>query len=166
VLTRRPGSSWTRGAVASAVLLLAGGCADGPVTIDSPRLTAEDSTTCEGFVADLPDELAGEARRLVSPAAAPGAAWGDPAIVLRCGVALPEDFDRFASCVEADGVGWFVPPRAEEDPDADVTLTAAGYRPVVSVEVPGDYRPEGVAAVMAELAPAVAAGLELVRPCR
>jgi len=107
--------------------------------------------------------MAGEARRLVSPAAALGAAWGDPAIVLRCGVPAP-DLSATAECLEANGVGWYVATDAE-DPEADATVTAAGYRPVVTVDIPGDHQPEGVASVTATLAPLVERHLELVDAC-
>ena len=117
------------------------------------------------FLADLPRELAGESERTVGDESALGAAWGDPAIVLTCGSELPDDFDRFAECVEANGVGWFVPSDAEADQSSTAALTAAGYRPVVRVTVPGDYRPEGVASIIAELADPVREHLRLVDRC-
>ena len=49
----------------------------------------------------------------------------------------------------ANDVGWFVPDDVIADQDADVTFTAVGYRPIVSIEMPHDYRPEGGAAVIA-----------------
>jgi len=51
------------------------------------------------------------------------------------------------------------------DQDADVTFTAVGYRPIVSIEMPHDYRPEGGAAVIAQLAQPVKDNLELVEDC-
>jgi hypothetical protein len=135
------------------------------VSIDVPHLDEQDHATCEQLVDDLPDTLADEERRLVSPAAAPGAAWGDPAIVLRCGVPPPK-LDDVAECLEANGVGWYVTTEDDADQEADATVTAAGYRPVVSVDIPGDYRPEGVASVTATLAPVVERHLELVQPCQ
>ncbi len=148
-----------------AVLPLLSGCGDNPVRLDSPRLDEAAYAACRALVDDLPDEVAEASRRLVAPAAALGAAWGDPPIVLTCGAEVPPDFDRFATCVEANGVGWYVPAEAEDQPEATVTLTAAGYRPVVQVEVPGEHRPEGAAAAMAELASAVEEHLELINPC-
>jgi hypothetical protein len=101
----------------------------------------------------------------VNPAAALGRAWGDPAIVVRCGVDVPDDFGETARCEVANGVGWFVPDEQVDDQDSDLVFTAAGYRPVVSVDVPHDYRPEGSAAVIAHLAAAVQEHLELVDDC-
>ena len=84
---------------------------------------------------------------------------------MRCGVGVPAEFDEFAPCEVANGVGWFVPEDQIDDQDADLVFTAVGYRPIVSVEVPHDYRPEGGAAVIAELAQPVRDHLELVDDC-
>ncbi|MGZ8744879.1 MAG: DUF3515 domain-containing protein [Nocardioides sp.] len=156
----------TRGVVACAVVLLAGGCSSGPPEIDTSELSAADARTCRGFVASLPDTLAGEESVEVAGDDEYGAAWGDPAIVLTCGAAIPEEFDELSSCVEASGVGWFVPEAEQDDQSSDVTWTAVGHRPVVRVDVPDDYRPEGAAAVLAELAEPVGEHLDLVQPCR
>jgi hypothetical protein len=147
------------------VLLVLAGCADEPVSISPTDVGPSARVTCQQFLADLPAELAGEQKRALARNGALGAAWGDPAIVLSCGVELPDDFDRFAQCVEANGVGWFVPSDAESDQSSTAALTAAGYRPVVQVTVPGDYRPEGVASAMAQLAGPVRQHLRLVDPC-
>jgi len=163
--SRRPGPRWVRGVALFGLLLVLAGCADGPVSIPVTDTTAAERAACERFLADVPKELAGERQRALDRNDALGAAWGDPAIVLTCGGELPDDFDRFAQCVEANGVGWFVPEDADQDQSATAVLTAAGYRPVVQVRVPGDYRPEGIASVMAELAAPVEDHLKLVEPC-
>jgi hypothetical protein len=59
-----------------------------------------------------------------------------------------------------------VPQAQQDDQSADVTWTAVGHRPVVRVQVPADYRPEGAAAAISGLAAAVKADLRLVQPCR
>jgi hypothetical protein len=161
----------TRGAVASALLLtaLTAACADAPVSIDtSTGLTDAEREACQALVEALPDRLAGEERRLVAPAATLGAAWGDPAIVLRCGVPQPDDFTDTSTCVEADGVGWYVPDTVllSDDETLDVTMTAVGYRPRVQVVVPGEYRPEGFTDTAATVGRVVDQHLEKVRDCR
>lgn len=125
-----------------------------------------DLATCNAFLDDLPHTLAGKEWRKVNPAAALGRAWGDPPIVVRCGVAVPASFTDTSQCDVANGVGWYVPEEQFEDQDADLTYTAVGYRPLVEVEVPHDYRPEGGAAAIAELAAVVKKHLELVQPCQ
>lgn len=142
------------------------GCSGGPVDIATPDLGDADRSVCEAFSAALPGSLAGEPRRESDPADALGAAYGDPAIVVRCGVGAPEGFDQASSsCEVANGVGWYVAPEEFDDQSADVTLSAAGYRPVVEVRLPGEYRPEGPAAAIAELAAAVDEHLTLVENC-
>ena len=142
------------------------GCSSGPVDVVTPDLDDADRAACEAFTADLPPSLADEPARDVEPADALGGAYGDPAIVVRCGVPVPEGFDQASSsCEVANGVGWYVPPEEFDDQDADVTLTAAGYRPVVEIALPADYRPDGAAAAIAQLAAAVDEHLTLVENC-
>lgn len=145
--------------------LLTTGCSAGPVEIDAPALSAAARTTCEGFVADLPDTLAGLDARDVTGDTAYGAAWGDPAIVLTCGVGVPEEFDQFSACTEVSGVGWFVPPEQEQDQDSDVVLTAVGYTPRVSLLVPAGQRGAPSADALATLAGLVKRHLALEDEC-
>lgn len=145
---------------------LVSGCSGGAVDIATPDLSATDASTCQSFVADLPDALAEQSPVGISPTDAPGAAYGDPAITVTCGVEVPADYFPGAICQQADGVGWFVPDEDYNNQDADVTMTAVGFRPVVQVQVPHDYRPEGLAAVFSELAPIVKKDLRRQMRCR
>ena len=141
------------------------GCADDPVRIPDHDLDATQDRACRELVADLPQTLADAERVEVEPAGARGAAWGDPPVVLSCGGEVPEGFGRTAFCQEVNGVGWYVPDAALEDESRDVTMVTVGYRPIVTVEVPAELRPEGVATVSAALAGPVEEHTELVRPC-
>jgi hypothetical protein len=141
-------------------------CGKEPVTIPTLRLTAADEAACQRVANALPDTLADQGRRKTQPAAALGGAWGDPAIVAQCGVGAPGGLTRTSSCTEADGVGWFVPPDQVDDSSSDVVMSTIGYRPILQVTVPATYRPNGVAAVMVELAPVVKQYLRLVHHCR
>jgi hypothetical protein len=139
------------------VLLLVAACG-GPVSVEVPSLSAADAAACEGFVSALPDTLAGEERGEVAPSDAPAAAYGDPAIVVSCGVPAPPTFDATAQCEVVNGVGWYLPPDQYDDPGADLTITAVGHRPRVAVLLPDDYRDDDrgaasdtAAAVLAEL---------------
>ncbi|QIX26180.1 DUF3515 domain-containing protein [Nocardioides sp. JQ2195] len=109
--------------------------------IDSPDVDDSTEATCRSFLDALPSELADQESVEVSPDGALGRAWGDPAIVVTCGVPMPEEFDKFSACWETDGVGWFVPDGQVEDPAADVTLTTIGYAPNVQIHLPGELRP-------------------------
>ena len=168
---RRPGRSWRRGVVASAVVAGLGlglaACGDNPVYLDTPTMEPRDARACQHLKDALPDDVADQHRRLTQPASALGAAWGDdPPITLLCGVGVPATFDKFASCEEANGVGWFVPDDQLQDESKDVTMTTVGYRPRITVTVPARLRPEGVAAAMSTLAGPVKQELTLVQPCR
>lgn len=120
-----------------------------------------DAGRCEALIAALPVVLSSQERRAVSPAAALGAAWGDPPIVLTCGGDW--EVPAAASCQEVDGVDWYVPEAAFNDPAADVVMTTIGRAPVVRVELPADYRPP--AAAMVDLAPAIRQTLAPTTPC-
>ncbi len=145
--------------------LAAASCGKEPVSIPTLRLTADDQAVCQRVVNALPDRVAEQSRRKTQPAEALGGAWGDPPIVLQCGVGVPDGFTRASSCQSADGVGWFVPDSQVEAQSADVVMSTAGYRPVLQVTVPATYRPNGLAAAMVELAPMVKEYATLVRSC-
>ncbi|QIK77007.1 DUF3515 domain-containing protein [Nocardioides piscis] len=117
----------TRGVVVVCALFVAG--CSGAVSIDAPDLSSGEQEACAELVAALPDTLAGEPRRDVTPADAPGAAWGEEPIVLTCGVELPSTYDEFASCSQIGDVGWFLPPDELKDPAADIVVTALTHSP-------------------------------------
>lgn len=153
-----------RVAALAATGLLVAACG-GPVEVDVPELTKSEQSMCDALAADLPDTFAEQARTEIEPTNAPAAAYGDPAIVVTCGVATPTGFDLTAACETADGVGFYIPDEQYDDQELDVTLTAAGYLPRVQATIPAQYRPNAVAAAMSALAPLVKAHLTLVEPC-
>jgi hypothetical protein len=153
------------GAVACAALsvgLLLAGCSD-RVGIASPQLTGEAATTCAALIKALPDSVADQPRREVDPADAYGAAWGDPAIVLRCGVATPKGFDRFSSCQVANGVGWYIPEEQMQGSPNHIVMTTVGRSLNVEVRLPEKYWPP--AAAMVDLADAIKQTVREDRPC-
>ena len=156
-------SLWTRGVVASGCLLLVG-CSD-PVEIDPPDLDPEEQAACEAFADDLPETLADEKPVDTEPEDPLGGAYGDPAIAVVCGVDVPDDFDNTSMCEEVNKVGWYAPPEQYDDQSSDVTIFAVTHRPVVELRVPADYRPNGLAAALAELSGPVEQTLERVDDC-
>ncbi|GAA0968778.1 DUF3515 domain-containing protein [Nocardioides aquaticus] len=171
-MTRSRPSGRAAAAVAAAlgVVLAVGGCS-GPVDVDVPDLDPAQQAACERLVEALLDRLEdlgedGLDRVEVDPADATAAAWGDPAVVVTCGVDAPEGYDRFQLCQEIDGVGWFVDDADLQDEPTEVTLTAVGYRPRVSLIVPAEYWPMGGSSVAAEVAGPVLDATELVDACR
>ena len=143
---------------ALACLLLAA-CSPGKVPIEEQDLSEADRATCEALVDDLPDTLAGELRRSTDPDDALGAAWGDPAYVLTCGVPEPTDYAPTAECSVIKGIGWYVTDDQLSDARVDATPIALSRTPYVEVLVPARYRTDGIDRALAELAPALKAHL-------
>jgi hypothetical protein len=147
-----------RGVVASAAacLLLAPvltACSPGKIEIEDHDLSAGDRAACEALVHDLPKTLSGELRRSVDPDGALGAAWGDPAYVLTCGVPAPADYAPTAACSDIKGVGWYVTDDQARDLRVDATPIALSRSPYVELLVPSRYRTDGIDRALAELAP-------------
>jgi hypothetical protein len=122
-----------------------------------------DARACRALLAALPDRVADQDRRTTDDGAGYGAAWGDPAIVLRCGTGPGAGFDRFSTCQVVDGVGWYVPEDQVQGRAVDITMTTVGRAQNVEVSIPSDYFPP--AAAMVDLAPAVKHTIREVRPC-
>jgi len=142
---------------------LLGGCGNGAVDVRTPALTGTPARTCTTLVEALPDTVDGARRRSVDPSEAPAAAWGDPPIVLRCGVPMPKEFNRFSSCQETDGVGWFIPDEQITGEPRPITMTTIGRAVNVEVSLPTEHWPP--AAAMVDLADAVKKTVPQERPC-
>ncbi|MGI5244752.1 DUF3515 family protein [Dactylosporangium sp. CA-139066] len=83
------------------------------VPAEAPQLAPSPATVCRALVAKLPDALGGLARRPVTAGAEQNAAFGDPAIVLSCGVAqatIPPD----AQLLGLSNVCWYPEERSGE----------------------------------------------------
>jgi len=131
-------------AALAATGVVASGCAR-PVAVQAP--TATDN--CAPVLSSAPIRVVSELQRETSPADAAAIAWGDPPIVLVCGVdfTVPPD----AQILEVDGVAWVAQVR--EDGTVFTTVEAD---PVVQIRVPAAYRPE--AEVLADLGSNVSIG--------
>ena len=105
------------------------------------------------------DQLAGELRRSTDPDDALGAAWGDPAYVLTCGVPEPADYAPTAECSVIKGIGWYVTDDQLSDSRVDATPIALSRTPYVELLVPSRYRTDGIDRALAELAPVLKAHL-------
>ena len=173
--SRRPGSTRTRGVVASLLTLTTlslatlglASCSSEQVPINAPDQTSSaDEAACRALIDALPKTVDDKFRRPVHPEDALGAAWGDdPPITLTCGGEMPESFSQFAQCEVADGVGWYAEEDAAADQSVPAVITTVGFEPIVTVVVPAGDRPAGVAATMIDLAPALKQHLDLVKPC-
>jgi len=126
--------------------------------VTEPSPDAAGRATCATLLAALPDKVEGEQRRDATPGVLT-AAWGDPPITLRCGVAAPPGLTRSSECLEVNGVGWF-----PEDVAGGVLFTSVGRAVFVEVGVPDDYAPE--VNPLVDLAAPVAAHNPVAQPCR
>lgn len=124
------------------------------VAIDVPTPDAASERVCGSFSTVLPRTVEGQGRRAARPRSPLTAAWGDPAIVLRCGVAQPARLELTSELIEVDGVEWFAEQSAE-----GYVFTTVRRAANVEVRVPRAYAPEVnpltdfAGAVQARLAP-------------
>ena len=105
------------------------------------------SRTCS--LIRLPQTVVGVTSRTTDPPSALTAAWGDPAITLRCGVPRPAGLQPTSQLISIDDVDWFA-----EELTAGYRFTTVGRAAYVEVTVPDDYKPE--AAPVTELSAVVA----------
>lgn len=128
------------------------------MAVDEPTPDPATRTVCTSLLSRLPATVLDGKRRPTTPGGLT-AAWGDPPITLRCGVAAPPGLQPDSECVEVDGVGWFA-----EDADGGTLFTTIGRAAFVEVGVPSRYAPESGALV--DLAAAVSASVPSERPCQ
>ena len=108
-----------------------GPAATGPVTMTAPALPPEVVPVCRQIVADLPETVAGHARRPVTAGPEQNAAFGDPPITLACGAPAPT-FPATDDVYTLSGVCWHAVP------GGDTTAWTTVDRAVpVTVTVPG-----------------------------
>ncbi|MGL5824294.1 MAG: DUF3515 domain-containing protein [Nocardioides sp.] len=148
----------------AAGVLVRAGLDDGPVSVPRPRLGDAEQAACRDFIGDLPDRLADQDARPISPTHGLAAAWGDPAIVVRCRGDMPDEFDEFAACEEIAGIGWFTPPDQLTDQTVDAQVSTIGVAPAITVLLPASRR-ANAAGVLVALAPALKAHLSAIAPC-
>ncbi|MFE6174248.1 DUF3515 domain-containing protein [Streptomyces sp. NPDC056464] len=131
------------GLPALVLLITAAGCssADGSASAAVPSPGAKAAELCQNLDKVLPAKVDGAGREDPSPASTLTAGWGDPAIILRCGVVRPtkmsdpkvaEGRDDDAVAGGVNGVRWLM----EEDGDGGYRFTTALRRAYVEVSVP------------------------------
>ncbi|MGX1886175.1 DUF3515 domain-containing protein [Streptomyces sp. NPDC055287] len=122
----------------AALLLAAVGCSltDDAVAVPVPTPAPEEAGVCRSLHRELPDAVDGQKRRTADPESDLTAVWGDPAIVLRCGVPRPEKMnDPAAQGVEADGVNWML----ERQQDGRPRFTTTYREAYVELTLPAKY---------------------------
>ena len=133
-----------------------------------PSLQGPVRSQCGDLTDALPKEVVGQERRDVSPPDAPAVAWGDPAIVLTCGVARPTALRRTSYCLTVDSIGWLATQDGREvDMTAPVegalTFTTIERSVYVQVRVPAAYVP--AVDPLVDVAEAISSTTRRVHPC-
>jgi hypothetical protein len=116
----------------------------GPPEVAVPRTDAASAALCRTLHAALPRAVDGAKARTPRPKSALTAAWGDPAITLRCGVPRPKvltpgspGYDPTAESFEINGVTWLPEQLAH-----GYRFTTLRRKVLVEVTVPHHYNPE------------------------
>jgi len=124
--------------------------------VELPEPGGSTGPMCNSVLQDAPQRVDNaEARETASGA---GRAWGDPAIILQCGVPKPDALKPTSRCAMVNGVGWF----SKKTEDAYV-FTTIGRETFVRVTVPREYEPTADALV--DLAKTIKNNVPVVREC-
>jgi hypothetical protein len=126
------------------------------VAVDTPEVTPEADLACPVLMGQLPLEIAGETARQVDSDSPFAYAWGDPPVVLICGVAPPAGYVADTGTLAISGVEWFVD---DTDPDLYVWTTVDRLVPV-EVRVPADHD----SALVTALSPIISTTLPYTEP--
>jgi hypothetical protein len=127
-----------------------------PVQVDTPEVTPAADLACPVLLGQLPLELVGETSRQVDSDSPFAYAWGDPPVVLVCGVDPPAGYVVGAATIVISGVEWFVDT---SDPDV-VVWTTVDRTVQVQVQVPASTDSASVTA----LGPVIATAIPYVEP--
>lgn len=104
-----------------------------PVALPAPALSARQAVACRALINALPATIRDLRRRPITAGAKQNAAYGDPAITVRCGVPTP-DWKPPADPYVINGVCW-LPVESK----TKVTLTTVDRETPVMVTVPKAY---------------------------
>lgn len=109
---------------------------------------------CLALSENVPDTVDGAGRRPTTPESSATAAWGEPPIVMRCGVQRPGALTPTSVLLEIDAVGWLPEPL-----EAGIVFTSVDWpsaeEPIyVEVAIPDAYASPG--SIVADLTAALA----------
>jgi len=123
------------------------------VHVAVPDASGATRAICARLGDRLPTHLDGHRSRVVTPASSLTHAWGDPPIVLRCGVPTPSGYSPTSvQTADVDGVRWF----QQVGPTA-VRWTAVRHGANVELVVPTSYDAQG--GLLVELGAAIRASI-------
>jgi hypothetical protein len=124
----------------------------GPVEVSPPPSSAAASRDCPAVISHLPSTLAGKPARPAKSTSPYVASWGDPPLVLRCGVPRPARFTGGSELTVVNGVQW-LPAKGT----TSTVWTAVDRGAYVELTIPGGYTGSAVvelSSVLSESLPA------------
>ena len=127
-----------------ASLLLVTGCPQHLSVEPGPNGSSE---YCTELSQSLPVEISGELLRTTTASDRGVAAWGDPAIVLRCGVEEPMSLQPTSQLLSVNGVDWL-----PEELTQGQRFTTINTLEFVEVDIPSNY--ESSSGILVDLADA------------
>ena len=113
-------------------------------SLDVEPAEGSESQFCTELGTTVPVSLGGGLLRNTNPNSPGTKAWGDPAIVLRCGVAIPKAYSAASQLLTVNKVDWF-----PEELQAGVRFTSVESIELVEVSIPNTY--ETTADILTEL---------------
>lgn len=116
----------------------------------------------------LPQTLDGQPR-VASTGSRFGAAWGHPAIIVRCGVAEPRGFVPLqgSPCQTVNGIDWYLSSDVPADATSDqpIVVVTVYRKPAIEVAVPASYGTQGPGTAMALLTDVIRAHTSVSAHC-
>jgi hypothetical protein len=151
--------------VTLAALTGCGGSDLPPVAVSPPAPAAAAAQACARLHPALPPKVDDARARATTPTSDLTSAWGDPSVVLRCGVPAPAGLGPMSQLQTVNGVDWFNPgvqsPAAgklETDGGARV-FTTTGRVANIELTVPLGHEP--AVGPLVDVAAAIAAQVPL-----
>lgn len=80
--------------------------ANAPLPVATVGQPGAETAACKALMPALPAQLAALAHRPIEGGGTSIAAWGDPAVILRCGIETPQELDCSAALVRINSVYW------------------------------------------------------------
>jgi len=132
--------------------------ATGPVPVAPVAQPGADTAACRAFMLALPADLGTFRGRAVDGGGPGVAAWGDPPVILRCGLETPEDLTCSSSLIQVNKVSWLVLTASGLD---QTTYLAVDRSVRIAVTAPDGTSPDAIG----QISDVVAAALPGRPPC-
>lgn len=130
--------------------------------------TPGSAAPCTAIMKALPATLDGQ-RRVTSTGSRFGAAWGRPAIIVRCGVPEPRSFVPLqgSPCQTVNGIDWYLTSDVPADASSDqpIVMVTVYRKPAIEVSVPASYGTQGPGTAMALLTDVIRAHTAVSAHC-